>query len=336
MKEILCPLCGKSELALLYSSSSKDAAIHMLGSSKNLDLIEKTTSAITKAWGQESSGYYHCTNCELEFGWPFLSATQDIYSASYSGSAYYEPWKWEYQITLDRLKQVIHSQRGTDLNFLEIGAGDGAFVRHLVKENLCSSSSILTTEFSDYGKQTIEAAGIPCLKSDIPALLKTENKGMFSVIFMFQVLEHLDNPKETFQILHELAARDANLFIAVPNNFHRKLYDSVGEHFDLPPVHLTQWNDKSMDFLAQNSGWKVIEHRHQPQPRLTRIRFFLSNRYQVSILKKISSKSKLKTLYKIFTAISLALLFIRYSPQVVKLLFSPTGVAQWFWLRKIR
>jgi hypothetical protein len=310
-----------------------DAAMHMLGSAGDQEAAARTSEAVARIWGKDDAAYYQCNNCTLEFGWPFVAATSEVYSAAYSGTVFYESWKWEYDISLDRIKSIV-AGKGPNLKLIEIGAGDGAFVRRLAKD-IIPASNLLTTEFSAYGRKVISDAGIPCLSVDIPELVRNISGGRYNIACMFQVLEHLDNPTGALSTIATLMEKEADLFIAVPNNYHRKLYDSVGEHFDLAPVHLTRWSRKSMELLARNSGWKVVEHLYQPQPVLGKLRFFLSNRYQVSSLKKIASRAGNKAVYTLLTSIFILLLAFRYTRQVWKLIAGATGVSQWYWLKKI-
>jgi SAM-dependent methyltransferase len=334
MNEIQCPLCGSSVSHLLYESTAREAAEHMTGSSLNQKLVDATSQAIIEMWGKENASYHQCDKCTLVFGSPFKAATKEVYAASYSGQNYYETWKWEYQVSLERIKTVIGKTKPEDICLLEIGAGNGAFVGKIAG-TIIPPGNILTTEYSEYGRKIIRSLGINCVAAGIEELSSLERINPFSILCLFQVLEHLENPVESLRILASLAAPGASLFIAIPNDHHRKVYDAAGVHYDLPPIHITRWNRKSMEFLAATTGWEIMDHKFQPQPVILRLRFFLKERYQASKLKPIAERisSKLLKIPVIFFFLGITAVLNLIS--VLKLIFGQTGVAQWFELKKI-
>ncbi|NJN32882.1 MAG: hypothetical protein HC817_00090, partial [Saprospiraceae bacterium] len=68
-----------------------------------------------------------------------------------------------------------------NFKLLEIGAGDGAFVKGIVP-NLTSAENVVCVEFSNYGREQIQNYGIKCLSEDIREVKTEAFKEYFDVV----------------------------------------------------------------------------------------------------------------------------------------------------------
>ncbi len=183
-------------------------------------------------------------------------------SLAYERSGY-PVWKWEYERTWEALRDLQRRGRLRDFHLLEVGAGDGAFIRRVVPA-LTPKDHVLATEFSDYGRQAIEAYGIPCLAEDVRALPADDYGGRFDVVCLFQVLEHLDGLDALLAQIDRLTGSEAHLFVAVPNAERIAFNELHGSLLDLPPNHVGRWNRSSFEVLAERHGWRVAVHEIEP------------------------------------------------------------------------
>ena len=92
------------------------------------------------------------------------------------------------------------------------------------------------------------------LKIQIESDVRKFKDNSFDIITAFDVIEHVAEPRKTFQEFFRLLKKDGILLIYTPNA------DSIG--FDYmkecqnnvtPPIHLHYFNKKSINRLAQNS-----------------------------------------------------------------------------------
>src|SRR5208337_399944 len=151
----------------------------------------------------------------------------------------YPKWKWEFQETYEAIKKLAKS----DLKLMEIGAGDGAFIRRIAEEIL-PKENIFCTEFSRYGRHRIEYFGVKCSAEDVRCLSdsNSEYEDAFDIVCMFQVLEHMDRLELLFKKLNLLMKSGGNLFISVPNQRLIEFNENNGALLDMPPNHVGRWN----------------------------------------------------------------------------------------------
>lgn len=142
---------------------------------------------------------------------------------------------------------------------IEIGAGAGEFVRRMCDEGWTTPDQLLCTELSDESISRIRKRGIQCLKCGVLDLKQKAYEHRFEALCMFQVLEHMDNIEEVFHVLEWISAPHARLFIGVPNAVQRVYYDGLGIREDVPPIHLTRWNRKSLELIGSRTGWILAD-----------------------------------------------------------------------------
>lgn len=226
----ICPLCGSNNIKLIYKTTVEDTFSKM----DNQDnLIKKE---LNKLWETGRCSFMECFDCSFSFALPFRSGTNKLYSLIYADN--YPTDRWEYHLALDD----IHPK---DI-CLEIGSGSGMFLTKLL--NRCKKENIYSVEISNDKGSWKDIKDIP-------------NKKRFSIVCMFQVLEHLSNFKEVINKINKInkiTTKNAKLLISVPHEssveFFRK---SIGIG-DTPPIHVSRWNKKTIGRLK---GWKIKKHK---------------------------------------------------------------------------
>jgi len=208
------------------------------------------------------------------------------------------------------------------------------FVRK-VSEELIPKENITCTEYSSFGNDEINTMGIRSESADLRDSSFNGQKGRYDIICMFQVLVYLDPLESFFMTLNNISSENALLFIGVPNNKLRNLYDSVGIRLDVPPIHLTRWNYDCMKYLANIFGWSVCDHKYEPNSVFNNIYHFVISYYQrkLQFSYKIDriSISYLRKAIRLFTLLSILLKYIYLIPLLIKM---NLGSSQWFFLRK--
>ena len=221
--ESTCPICYSSNAHILWSASSEQSAQHFKLKEVDRQRFLELASHIESLWRQHTCEVVCCDNCGFCYSNPYIAGDERFYTLASGGSGY-PAWKWEYQLTYEVLEK---SSDG--FNLLEIGAGDGAFVRRIAPA-LTPKQNVVCTEFSDYGRNQIRTYGIACFSEDIRVCDSPELNEYFDVVCMFQVLEHTDHLDSLFQRLNWLTRRKANLFIAVPNPKWIKFKRNINLH----------------------------------------------------------------------------------------------------------
>jgi SAM-dependent methyltransferase len=254
-KKITCPVCFATNAHLLWSASSKQAAQHYVLQEKYPERFLELVSHIEILWGQNTCEVVRCDKCGFCYSNPFIAGDERFYSLAYIRTSY-PLWKWEFQQTYN----VLNKCSGADLKLMEIGAGDGAFVKRIA-ENILLKENIFCTEFSEYGRQEIDKFGVTCLSIDFRNLSNVELKESFDVVCMFQVLEHLDRLDVSFQKLNWLMKSGGSLFIAVPNTSRIEFNELNGALLDMPPNHIGRWNKKCFEVIGKQNGFHIEDYK---------------------------------------------------------------------------
>lgn len=257
---ICCPICGFTKGKLLYSVTSEDSAQHFVLKEVNSIRHRELADHIASLWGQQTCELVSCGSCAFTFANPYVAGDLTFYTLAYERSGY-PKWKWEYQQTADAISEIASRPEQSPLRLLEIGAGDGAFVRKISPE-IVAKDNILCLEFSEYGRNRILEYGIECKGDDIRSLPPLEDR--FDVICMFQVLEHMDRLDELFKQLNSLSNGQSHVFISVPNADRIDFNETNGCLLDMPPNHIGRWNILAFERIATTFGWTVAEYQIEP------------------------------------------------------------------------
>ncbi len=274
-----CPVCRSGRTRLLRSVNADEAAQHYVLREVERDRHDRLRAHIRMLWNGDTCDRRWCDECGCGFADPFVAGDARFYDLAYSRSGY-PAAKWEFRRTRESLLAGRATSGTTPRKLLEIGAGDGGFVRMIAPEIL-PAEDIVCTEFSEFGRRTLLGLGAECHAVDLRDLARDPRmRGVFDVVCMFQVLEHLGGLEELFEALAELVRPGkGRIYFAVPNSERIRWNEAQGLLLDMPPNHLTQWSAEGLAMLAERMGWKVVESGVSSDPRRERLREVLTYRY---------------------------------------------------------
>lgn len=332
-KKIKCPVCCTNNAHRLWGASSKQAAQHFVLQEKHPERFLELVSHIESLWGQNTCEVVQCDKCGFCYSNPYIAGDERFYSLAYVGSGY-PTWKWEFQLTYDVLNKCSRS----DIKLLEIGAGDGAFVRRIA-EKILPKENIFCTEFSEYGRHQIEKFGVKCLSEDVRNLSKAELEESIDIICMFQVLEHMDRLEVLFQKLNWLMKRGGSLFIAVPNPSRIEFNELNGALLDMPPNHIGRWNKKCFEEIGKQNGFHIEDYKVEEPSFTSMAKRFINYRLlrksqQSGSFENQILKIKNRHLLRIMQMIAKAVNSIKAIPTLIKM-NSGLGDSQWIHLIKM-
>ncbi len=338
-REAICPVCSDKRAEVLYEITSEEAAQWFFLKEREHSRNERMQQVIRRLWKGGNAAFVRCQNCSFCFSDPFVAGDSEFYSTLYEAPRY-PVWKWEFEQTDTCLRSYIQDgSLSNNVAMLEIGAGDGAFVRRIADE-LIPADRIVTLEYSQYGKQKIESAGITCLPTDVRELDIERYRCHFGIVCMFQVLEHLDHLDPLFGRLNEITTDNALLYIAVPNDRRVQFNEEHHALGDMAPCHVGRWNEKSFQMIAQRFGWRVEQHKREPESKIWRFLEFSLQRYNQYTKKPGSifnrSEAVSNRLLRYMCQIPLiSLMALRSLPLLGQLMRGDLGKGQWVELRKI-
>lgn len=137
--------------------------------------------------------------------------------------------------------------------------------------------------------------------SDIDGALERFGPGTFDAVTLFEVLEHVENPPIFIGKIRKLLKPGGYLGISVP---YRGTPKFLQPH-DLPPRHLSRWNEKAMaNFLSAN-GFKAVKVQKLHLPfgyLITKFHFWTKGFLSFGLVQKASARrgdsSSVRTLQK--------------------------------------
>ncbi|MCU0534009.1 MAG: class I SAM-dependent methyltransferase [Hydrococcus sp. Prado102] len=250
-KVAICPICNSKSAKILWSVDSSQAAQHYVTKEADTQRFLNLAAHIKELWKQNTCDIVQCDDCGFCYSNPYIAGDDKFYTLAYERS-HYPTWKWEHQLTYEAL---LHED-SKNFKLLEIGAGDGAFVKGIAP-NLTSLENVVCTEFSDYGKEQIQNYGIKCLSEDIREVKAEVFKEYFDVVCMYQVIEHMDRLDTLFESLNWLTKPHAKLFVSVPNPKHVEFSELNGGLMDMPPNHIGRWNKECFERIGKHWDWQV-------------------------------------------------------------------------------
>jgi SAM-dependent methyltransferase len=246
---IPCPVCSSGDLRTLRTFSSKEAAQAFVVAEGDRERHDQLHGHIESLWGTDQCSIRDCQVCGFAFADPFVSGDKIFYDLAFPRDGYLEN-KFEFSRTIEALQHI-------DLTgpVLEVGAGMGHFLKK-ISPSLLPPDRVTGMEFNPRGVETMSAAGFRAICGDLRSDLSFQEK--FQAVFLFQVLEHLDDPRSVFEKLNELVLPEGHLFIAVPNIDLIEFHEQTDALQDMPPNHIGRWPVSALTHIGASHGFEMV------------------------------------------------------------------------------
>lgn len=148
------------------------------------------------------------------------------------------------------LKQINSSEPYT---FLDFGSGV-AHISRTFKKILIDAVEISCFEPNKNLKGFYDEFSL----NQIYEIDRVDNS--YDLIYMIEVVEHLDNPIETFEKLKLVMDFNTKLFITTPRGEINPSSDCFSN-----PAHIHFFTDNSLNFLLESTGFKKIKFMYVPE-----------------------------------------------------------------------
>lgn len=272
---VACPFCSHEAGYVLYQVTSAEAATHFVYPWCNHALNARLQLIIERLWNKPTCQVIECAGCGGGFGFPFVGGDSEFYQVAYDEqkAGFYPAGRWEYGESLR-----LHGTSFAASSCLEIGAGDGAFVKRLIGAGV-PPGAITVLEYSGYGKAAMRRAypGVDVRDGDDLSALPD---GAFSHVFLFQVLEHLSGLNSFVSQLRRVLKPRGLVFISVPNPRSVEFNELNGLLLDMPPNHISRFTDGAVKSLASRNGLSLKELADQGFSWRGAVRQYLAYRYR--------------------------------------------------------
>lgn len=224
-----------------------------------------------------------CKNCKLEFSNPMKSTSPSHYEKF---EAYFE--RREFFETLKFLK-------GKKLKIIDIGCGEGHFL-NLAKREGFEVIGI------DFNLKAIEVAkekfGIEKVYPfTLEEFIENFPYERFDVVCAFQLIEHLEDPIDFVFKLKKILNNGGFFIFSLPSDKRISVILKRREGWDYPPHHLTRWNNRSIKFLADKTGFEIIKIEEE-NCRLDYLLDYLTSIIRFNLAKKICKENDFNKNFK--------------------------------------
>jgi spore maturation protein CgeB len=212
----------------------------------------------SKGWVTENIAYMECIKCGFVFiPRPISFAVQDIYNADYSSMRGHD--LIESSIHHSKLKTAEWYLKKISSyipqgSMLDIGCSTGANVAKACELGWKVSGMDINTAAISTAKTYISKADFYNTLED-PGLKKEE----FSLITLFDVIEHIENPHSFIQQIDALLAKKGILFILTPDaqSLSAKLMNNQWPH--LFSEHISFFTKQNLISFLRNYNFKILE-----------------------------------------------------------------------------
>lgn len=325
-----CPLCSHKLGELLYETNSDEVARSFFSKRKDREKFNTIKNIIEKLWRGKKCKKIRCKNCSFVYCIPFVGGDQQFYSMIYKKGEY-PPWKWDYEVTHNLLKKLPNKER---TSLIEIGAGNGSFIRG-VSPSLIPKKMVLCFEYAKEGCKKITEQGYKCYNKNF---LDAQINGKYSIICMFQVLEHMDNLFKVFNKIKKISKKKAHIFITTPCIKTILSNEQKGSILDLPPTHIGGWSKEAFEKVCEIYGFKLAGFKQQKCSLTRRFLHFGLGRFERGKLQEKSLANKIDSIKnkKIRKLMIVIFLLIKIIPYFLEIIRTETNQGQWVHLKNFK
>ena len=192
---------------------------------------------------------YQCNDTGYRFYYPFTIYGDDKFYQDLNelNTWYYQDNRWEHPLALSFLKPSD--------KILEIGSGDGYFIK-LCKKNNFTNITGLELNTAAAAKATQEGN---IIHNETIQDYSKKHVEEYDVVCNFQVLEHIVDIRSFIEASLTVLKKGGRMIIAVPNN-NPYLFEWDDYHtLNLPPHHAGLWNK---DVFKNLENVFAITHTH--------------------------------------------------------------------------
>lgn len=202
---------------------------------------------------------YKCSNCKLLFISP-LPTSIDVYDKAYFSGAENGFGYVDYDIdkeamvpTFNKYFDLFKRFGKNEGKLLDIGSATGFFME-LAKNKGFQVSGI---EISDFAAEKGRQKGLNITTGDI--FTPNFPSEHFDIVTMFDVIEHVPNPKETLQEARRILKIGGLLVVNTPDA--ESLWSRVlGSRWQLimPPEHINYFSPKNLGAYLSGNGFNIL------------------------------------------------------------------------------
>ena len=202
---------------------------------------------------------WECAETKLQFAWPPIPGNASFYEWISHFESYYPGFRWEYGQAARHIKNLDYGNPG--FKILDVGSGKGDFLKAL---DFLPAQNRFALDLNKPAIEACQAQGFRAfcgtIESAIAAGFFRPNE--FAVVSSFHCLEHVSQPVEFVRELLRATTSGGRVFLSTPYS-PMSFEDGWFDVLNHPPHHMTRWNLRSYQKLAEILG---VQFRHYAPP----------------------------------------------------------------------
>jgi 2-polyprenyl-3-methyl-5-hydroxy-6-metoxy-1,4-benzoquinol methylase len=211
----------------------------------------------------ETFDIHYCSHCNTSFSLPMVDTKQvyeQIYHSGEKLPLYERYWKYKNAVKCSddplqylanneemywAVKNTLQTTVKEKLKILEVGCGLGYLTYALVMDGYNTTGLDISQNAID---EAVKNFGNHYICADITEYAR-QYKGVYDIVVLTEVIEHVEDPVSFLQSLTELLKPDGGKIILTTPN--KTIYPAnIVWNTDLPPVHLWWFSEDSMRYIA--------------------------------------------------------------------------------------
>jgi 2-polyprenyl-3-methyl-5-hydroxy-6-metoxy-1,4-benzoquinol methylase len=190
-----------------------------------------------------------CPSCTLEFADPMLPGNSAFYHWLAEQPWYFPVNRWEWDVVIDETRRQGRKK------LLEIGCGSGIFLKRITQQlNIRAIGLDLTegvVEMCNKAGLEVYQGAVENFPQQYAAAV-----GPVDCAVAFHCLEHVPDPVGFVRSMVDLVGPAGTVFVSTP--YSPLCYERLWpDPLNIPPHHLTRWNQQSYQKLGESLGMKV-------------------------------------------------------------------------------
>ena len=171
---------------------------------------------------------------------------------------------------------------------LDVGCGVGNFLAYAESRGWKGTGIDFDRDAIDAGKKTFGLQNL--FVSDIHTFAKANTQKRYDLVTFFDVLEHIDDHAAFMTAVRDFLAAGGHIAISVPYGAHAKFLMPA----DVPPRHLTRWNEKSITQFLNHFGFHMTYMKRTPASIrfiILKLRFKFGKSVSMGLVQKTAVKA---------------------------------------------
>lgn len=271
LSEDTCPLCGSKQLIVFLEIT--DVPVHCNVLWSNQDEALKCPTGDIKL--------VYCPSCSFVYNVMFDSSRLE-YTEAYENALDFSPFFQNYLQSL--ASRLVEGYKLNDKDILEIGCGNGNFLRLLCK--LGKNRGVGFDPAFIEQKEQISESQVKFVQDFYSERYKEHQANL---VVCRQTLEHLPNPKNFLKMLRLTISKgmSPHFFFEVPNA--KKIFSDLFV-WDIIYEHCSYFTSVSLAYSFLSSGFRVLELTEEFESQFLGIHTKVGNQNTIRSIRKYSSE----------------------------------------------